>query len=343
MTPIAGKPAGYSHVAESMFDDRGWPIGSRMQNDDRSAMFQNDVYIARETLRSFLSVEGGWQTNRLGEQYGQTAFIVGRIGTGITATHSRCRFRAAVRSTVEHPNPQTILVFGLVGRSRFDIAGNATSCMVCPGDVWLFRPTDAPIVRRTPAGEDVEMFVMKFNADRLDGLDKVTKGGARCLARNAPAARLSEVFRQNRLETCLDRLHAESCALDMLVRFLTPLHGAAVTDACVSPQERHGLSRVIDWLLADLANPPSLEQLAQAAGMSHVRLSRLFRKVYGKTVFHWLRDYRLASARCLLCGKCRWSITEVAFACGFSSSAHFAAAFREAYQCSPQDFRRANH
>lgn len=326
-----------------MLDDNALHIGSRMKNHDRSVGFPNEVYVARETLRSFLHLEGGWQTNRLGEQYGQAAFTVGRIGPGITATHSRCRFYSAVRSTVEHADPQAILVLGLAGRSRFDIAGNATSCMVCPGDVWLFRPTDVPMVRRTPADENVEMFVMKFDAARLDGLAEVTKGGALCLARNAPAGRLADMFRQNRLESCLDRLHAESCALDMLVRFLAPLQGAAVTDASIDPKERRSLARVVDRLRADLVDPPSLEQLAQAAGMSHVRLNRLFRKVYGKTVFHWLRDYRLEAARCLLCGKCRWSITEVAFSCGFSSSAHFAAAFREAYRCSPQDFRRATH
>ncbi len=73
--------------------------------------------------------------------------------------------------------------------------------------------------------------------------------------------------------------------------------------------------------------------------MSHVRLNRCFRKVYGATVFEWLRGYRMDRARRYPLDP-EQSVTEVAFRCGFSSSSHFAAAFRERFRCSSQEYRR---
>ncbi|NCU21910.1 AraC family transcriptional regulator, partial [Candidatus Falkowbacteria bacterium] len=99
------------------------------------------------------------------------------------------------------------------------------------------------------------------------------------------------------------------------------------------------LSRVIDALTADLSHPPSLEDLAREAGMSHARLNRCFRRAYGTTVFAWLRDHRLERA-CHHLRQDAHSITEIAFLCGFSSSSHFAAAFRERHGCSPARYRR---
>jgi len=57
------------------------------------------------------------------------------------------------------------------------------------------------------------------------------------------------------------------------------------------------------------------------------------------TVFAWLRDRRLERARRHLMDGGE-TITGIAFLCGFSSSSHFAAAFRERYGCTPAEFRR---
>jgi AraC family transcriptional regulator len=96
---------------------------------------------------------------------------------------------------------------------------------------------------------------------------------------------------------------------------------------------------VVERLVADLTRPPSLDRLAELAEMSHVRLNRCFRKAYGKTVFEWLRDYRLERARRCL-EEPRQNVTDIAFLCGFSSSSHFATAFRHRYGCSPLEYRR---
>lgn len=55
----------------------------------------------------------------------------------------------------------------------------------------------------------------------------------------------------------------------------------------------------------------------------------------------YLWQCRLEKAReCLVLGDSRRSISDVAFALGFSSSAHFSRAFRQRYDSAPRDYRR---
>ncbi len=141
----------------------------------------------------------------------------------------------------------------------------------------------------------------------------------------------------NPFSTSLDCLSAEARTLDVLARWLRPLAEVSLDDTLVS-SKCPAMDKVIHLLTADLANIPSLEEMARMVGMSHTRLNRTFKKTFGKTVFSWLRDYRLARARSLLKDRQR-SITDIAFLCGFSSASHFAQTFRQRYSCTPIEFR----
>lgn len=84
---------------------------------------------------------------------------------------------------------------------------------------------------------------------------------------------------------------------------------------------------------ADRADRLSLDTLAGAAGLSASRFRKLFRAATGVTV----RRYRLwaamgAATRAIATGE---SLTQAALGAGFSSSAHFSAAFREMFGMEP--------
>jgi AraC-like DNA-binding protein len=94
----------------------------------------------------------------------------------------------------------------------------------------------------------------------------------------------------------------------------------------------------LDALHADPAARPSLDELAAQAGLSASRFRRLFRAATGVT----LRRYRLwiamgAAARAIAAGE---SLTAAALDTGFSSSAHFSAAFREMFGLEPSRLAR---
>lgn len=85
--------------------------------------------------------------------------------------------------------------------------------------------------------------------------------------------------------------------------------------------------------------PLDTAALAGRTGVGPRQLSRLFRTHLGRTPMRVYRDMRLERARALL-GQTGMSVGEVAVATGFTSFAHFSAAFREATGASPREWRR---
>lgn len=101
------------------------------------------------------------------------------------------------------------------------------------------------------------------------------------------------------------------------------------------------LAQAIERLVrADLANVPTLPELAARVGTHEKRLSRVFREQTGRTVFEFAREARLAEAQRLL-AESALSVEEVALAVGFSSAANFSTAFRERFGRTPTAFRQA--
>ncbi|WP_332770702.1 AraC family transcriptional regulator [Phenylobacterium sp.] len=91
--------------------------------------------------------------------------------------------------------------------------------------------------------------------------------------------------------------------------------------------------RALDLLHADPAARPSLEALARQAGLSTSRFIHLFKAATGVP----LRRYKLwiamgAAMRAIVAGE---TLTNAALDAGFSSSAHFSAAFREMFGMEP--------
>lgn len=99
-------------------------------------------------------------------------------------------------------------------------------------------------------------------------------------------------------------------------------------------------SQAYDILMRHLAAPPSLAELAATVGVSKSRLNKLFRSLYGDTVFGIVRQERLKCARRMLAGG-RCNVTEVAHECGFSSTSHFSRCFADHYGVGPKQYQTA--
>lgn len=85
-------------------------------------------------------------------------------------------------------------------------------------------------------------------------------------------------------------------------------------------------------------DPPSIADLADAVGMSGRQLASRFRATTGQTLRDFLAASRLERAKLLLRDH-RLLIKQVAFDCGFQSSAAFAAAFHRSTGATPQGYR----
>lgn len=85
------------------------------------------------------------------------------------------------------------------------------------------------------------------------------------------------------------------------------------------------------------ADPPTLAELAQEIGLNDYRLKEGFKNIYGKTVFQFLNDYRLDTARHLL-DDGELKVNEVAYQIGYSNPSHFIAAFRKKFGVTPKKY-----
>lgn len=91
---------------------------------------------------------------------------------------------------------------------------------------------------------------------------------------------------------------------------------------------------------AHVADPLTLDDIAEVAGVSPRQLNRLFRDKLGRTTMRYYRDIRLDTAQNLL-GNSPLSLTEIALATGFASSSHFARVYADAFGVPPSSNRTA--
>lgn len=95
---------------------------------------------------------------------------------------------------------------------------------------------------------------------------------------------------------------------------------------------------IIEVMEANLAEPLSLLDIAEDAGLSRRQIERLFRQEMGRSPARYYLEIRLERARHLLV-QSTMPVVEVAVACGFVSASHFSKCYREIYNRSPQQER----
>jgi CheY-like chemotaxis protein len=111
-----------------------------------------------------------------------------------------------------------------------------------------------------------------------------------------------------------------------------PPGGADQTGLCF-------LYRAIDILLDEMANPPSLTELARRVGTNQGRLGREFQSHLGMSTFEYLREQRLVRAQALL-DTADLQVQQIADAVGFKRAGDFATAFRLRFGIKPREYRR---
>lgn len=99
-------------------------------------------------------------------------------------------------------------------------------------------------------------------------------------------------------------------------------------------------TKVIPYILENFAEEITLEDLAREAGMSRFNFCRRFHKECGVPPMRWLWNFRVLLAAEFINLDPRWSLTDVAFSCGFTSSAHFSRSFRAMFEKSPSQYRK---
>jgi AraC family transcriptional regulator len=99
------------------------------------------------------------------------------------------------------------------------------------------------------------------------------------------------------------------------------------------------INRVIDFIEENIDAQLSLDTLARVANFSRFHFHRLFSSLVGEPLNCFIRRLRLEKAASMLITHPKDTITDIALASGFSSSAAFARAFSEHFGMSASKFR----
>jgi len=98
--------------------------------------------------------------------------------------------------------------------------------------------------------------------------------------------------------------------------------------------------RVREQILKRLDTPPVINQLAVDAGMSPTKLKRLFKQVFGDSIFSYYQKIRMQEAARLL-REDKLSVSETGYRLGFTNLSHFSRVFHEHMSMKPKEYSRS--
>jgi AraC-like DNA-binding protein len=100
------------------------------------------------------------------------------------------------------------------------------------------------------------------------------------------------------------------------------------------------LYRIRDQIIGNIQTPPVIADLATQAAMSPSKLKRLFRQIFGNSIFNYYQQFRMKEAAHLLKTE-SLSVTAVGYQLGFSNLSHFSKLFESHIGMKPKQYSRS--
>ncbi|MHA4812557.1 helix-turn-helix domain-containing protein [Flavitalea flava] len=139
----------------------------------------------------------------------------------------------------------------------------------------------------------------------------------------------------------LDRLYYMYKIQELLyILFRKLLKRDAVPQQAVNKWDIEKLFVVRAAILADLSKPPVLAELSVLVGMGETKLKKLFKQVFGDSIYDHFQNARMEEAAFLLKSAGR-SVSEAGYELGFSNLSHFSRLFEKHYGLTPKKYSSA--
>ncbi|GGI56371.1 helix-turn-helix transcriptional regulator [Winogradskyella haliclonae] len=141
------------------------------------------------------------------------------------------------------------------------------------------------------------------------------------------------------LNASIKSLYFRGKAYEMLSLFFNRSEDANIEQCpfLVDEENVAKLKKAKDIIIAQMAEPPTLQELADTIGLSLKKLKEGFKQIYGDSVFSFLFDYKMEVARKLL-ESGDYNVNEVGLKVGYSTASHFIAAFKKKYGTTPKKY-----
>jgi AraC-like DNA-binding protein len=97
------------------------------------------------------------------------------------------------------------------------------------------------------------------------------------------------------------------------------------------------IKKAKEIVINNMAEPPGLQELAGLVGLNIKKLKIGFKQIYGASVYSFLFDYKMETARKML-DSGSYNVNEVGLQIGYSTSSHFIAAFKKKFGTTPKKY-----
>ena len=259
------------------------------------------------------------------------------------------RSRSASRITW-HRHAAFEALFMLDGATEYEFADGGTVSL--PGGHFLIVPPQAEHRGLHDVRRPARLCGIIFDPHRTDALKNTAflRGDLR---------RLDDRFRLHAVRSCPMSAELRRCvmsldeqiqafdagAVDAKAGLRVAVCGTLLETARQLAKVRtvhsdEAVRAAMDYMQRSCDRPPSMSQVARAVGCSRARLFRIFQQTAGMTPNDYLQRLRVSRAGELLTNT-SCPITEIAIACGFSSSQYFSNVFRKYLGQTPTAFRAA--
>ena len=116
-------------------------------------------------------------------------------------------------------------------------------------------------------------------------------------------------------------------------------HMDATSESVQNPDDILSLTAMIGYVQKHYPAKILLKDIAAAGNCCKTKCTALFQNYLSTSPMLYLNHYRLEKGSQLLCTT-TLSITEIAFACGFSGASYFCELFHRQYHMTPKEYRK---
>jgi AraC family transcriptional regulator len=286
--------------------------------------------------------------------YGSAGLLASSAGRGWSGLAAELRSHSGVIAT-RNPRPDTEICVDVHGgasvvtRQRDGITDRTVSER---GTIWL-SPAGGPdgVIEMSdpmPAILHVYLPPSQFSPKSLgEGSDPSAVGSLRYessfqdpLVAEMAYAITSELQHETSVGSMLVETLASSLAARLVQNHVGTLTRDVSAGATQAGLDRRRLTRVLDYIGANLEGDLTLGRLASIACLSRFHFSRAFKAAVGRSPHHYVSAKRLELGKQLL-GKGDQPLAHIALTLKFSCQANFTRAFREATGQTPAQYRRS--
>jgi AraC-like DNA-binding protein len=105
-------------------------------------------------------------------------------------------------------------------------------------------------------------------------------------------------------------------------------------------QDIQTIYKIKEQMLEHLDTPPIIKELAVRANMSPSKLKRLFKQIFGNSIFSYYQEFRMKEAARLLKEE-KLSVSDAGYQLGFTNLSHFSRTFQEHIGMKPKQYSRS--